>query len=75
MIKDSALWEAWEREQERTQPVDEERNFALFEVMYQHARSFDTFLRSDPLEGIEVKIRIAQALNVRPPSPTDRNQS
>ena len=72
MIKDIALWEAWERERQRSEPPDYERNCAIFEAMYEHARSFDTFRRSEPLEGIDVKIRIAQALNVRRPAGKDR---
>ena len=73
MIHNVALWEAWQRAEDRREPPNFEHNCAIFEAMYEHARSFDTFLRSDPLEGIEVKIRIAQALNVRPSAGTDRH--
>ncbi|MBI4479193.1 MAG: hypothetical protein HY651_04135 [Acidobacteria bacterium] len=72
MIKDVEFWEAWQRDQERSEPPDYKRNCAIFEAMYDHARSFDTFQCSDSLEGIDVKIRIAQALNVRPSARTDR---
>jgi hypothetical protein len=72
MIQNAAVLEAWERAYQRNHPPDYERNCAIIEAMYEHARSFDTFLRSDPLEGIEVKIRIAQAVNVRPSARADR---
>ncbi len=64
MIKDTALWHAWEDEFARSRPPDFHRNLALVESMLEHARKLGAFPRSDPLEGIEVKIRLARVLNV-----------
>jgi hypothetical protein len=64
MIKDTALWQAWEDEFVRSRPPDFHRNLALVESMFEHARMLGALPRSDPLEGIEVKIRLARALNV-----------
>jgi hypothetical protein len=65
MIKDVAFWEAWEREYSRKEPVDFARNLAVVNALYEEARRLGAFPPQDPLEGIEVKFRIAQALNVR----------
>jgi hypothetical protein len=72
MIKDVKYWEEWEREYIRSQPVDVARNIAIFDAMYQHARAIGAVPPADPMEGIEVKIRIARALNVHTPDPKDR---
>ena len=76
MIKDVALWEAWEREYLASEPVDIARNLALLDAMYEWARSLGVFPPTDPLEGIEVKIRMARILNHVPASSrTDRPES
>lgn len=72
MIKDPKLWRKWERELIANTPVDVERNFAIFEALCEHARELGVFRRADPLEGIEVKIRLAKALNVQTSPPADR---
>ena len=72
MIKDVAYWRAWEDEYLRKEPVDYARNVALIESMYEHARKLGVFPPADPLEGIEVKIRLAQALNAPTNSGTNR---
>jgi hypothetical protein len=63
MIKDVAFWEAWEREFLRNEPVDFARNLRLLDAMYEHARLLGVFPPADPLEGIEVKIRMARIFN------------
>ena len=75
MIKDAAFWEAWEDDFIRSRPADLARNTALLDAMYEQARAMGIFPLADPLEGIEVKIRIAQALNVRTTPRTDRTRS
>ena len=72
MIKDVALWEAWEREYLANEPVDFARNLALLDAMYELARLLGAFPPSDPLEGIEVKIQMARVLNVPETSRTNR---
>lgn len=46
-------------------PADYAANLRVFEALYEEARALGVFARSDPLEGIEDKIRLARALNVR----------
>jgi len=65
MIRDVAYWEAWEREYLRNQPVDFKRNLAIMDAMYEHARLLGAIPRSDPLEGLEVKIRLARVVNAQ----------
>lgn len=64
MIKDRAYWEAWEDRVILSQPADFNRNLALVESMYEHARKLGAFPTADPLEGIETKIWVARVVNV-----------
>ena len=72
MIKDAAYWQAWEAEYIRSQPVDYRQNLKVFDALYEYARKMGAFPPRDPLEGLETKIRMAQVLNGRAPSGTDR---
>lgn len=63
MIRNTEKWRRWETEQLRSDPVDVEANFAAFEAMLEHARAVGAFPRKDPLEGLDVAIRIARILN------------
>jgi len=72
MIKDRALWEKWEAQTVLSQPVEFQRNLRLLDAMYEHARALGAFPPADPLEGLETKIALAKALNVRPAAGTDR---
>ncbi len=72
MIKDKALWEAWEAQVLLSQPPDFRRNMRLLESMYEHARSLGVFPVADPLAGLEMKTRLARVLNVRTASGTNR---
>ena len=49
----------------RETPVDWAANFRLFAAMVQEARTVGALPPADPLEGIEVDIRLARALHVR----------
>ena len=61
MIRDVEKWEAWERDYTRSTPVDVQQNLRIAESMWELARSLGAIPAADPLEGIEHKIRIAQA--------------
>lgn len=63
MIKNREMWEAWEREYKRRTPVDPVENIRIAEGMFELARKLGKFPPSDPLQGIELKIRLAKALN------------
>ncbi len=74
VIKNVALWEAWERDYLRKESADFARNLALLDAMYEHARLLGAFPPCNPLEGLEVKIQMARVLNVPAASRTDRPQ-
>lgn len=68
VIKDPALWEKWERETQMSQPLDFYQNLRLLEAMYEEARTLGVMSTSPSPEGLESRIRLARALNVRTPS-------
>ena len=55
----------FERELIRGTPVDHARNRHLMEAGREVAIALGAWPPVDPLEGIDVKIRVARALNVR----------
>jgi len=63
MIKRGRELEAFERELIAGERVDVERNFRLVEAMYDEAVALGAFPPKDPLEGIEVDIRVAKVVN------------
>ena len=65
MIKDPALWEAWERETLWRQPADFRRNLRLLEAMYEEVRALGVMSVPQALEGLESRLRLARALNHR----------
>lgn len=58
----------FEREQIRRRPPNYRESLAIFEGLYEEARLLGVLPPSDPLEGIETDVRLARALNVRPPA-------
>ncbi len=72
MIKDRTYWTAWEAQGPLREPADFARNLRLLEAMLAHARSLGAFPPPDPLEGLEVRIRMARVLNVRTTTGTTR---
>jgi hypothetical protein len=67
MITDGKKWDAFETESIRADKPDILRNFLLVEAMYREAATLGAFPPKDPLEGIEVDIRIARVVNGVPP--------
>lgn len=65
--RDWQAWEAWEREYERSRPVDYERNLRIYSALYAQAVALGVLPRKDPLEGLDFKIRLARDLNVSRP--------
>ncbi|MBE3111720.1 MAG: hypothetical protein IMZ46_14640 [Acidobacteria bacterium] len=63
MVKNPEKLRAFEDERIRTEKVDVERNFRIVDALYDEARMLGVLPPKDPLEGIEVKIRIARAVN------------
>ena len=71
VIRDVALWQAWEDEFVLRRTVDFERNLNLVDSMLEHARIVGAFPLPDPLVGLDVKIRLARVVNVPTTSGTD----
>jgi hypothetical protein len=65
MLKRNSLLEAFEKEQMRSSKPDFFKNLRIFEGLYEEAKLLGVFPLKDPLEGIEVDIRLAKVLNVR----------
>ncbi|MBC7344088.1 MAG: hypothetical protein H5U03_01425 [Clostridia bacterium] len=63
-----ALVEAFEKEQMRQEPPDYFRNLQIVEALLQEATLLGVFPLEDPLEGIDVDIRLARVINVHTPS-------
>ncbi len=62
MIKGSQF-QAFERERIKKEKLDVQRNFRIVEALYEEAAAPGIFPLKNPLEGIEVDIRIAAAVN------------
>ena len=63
MIKDAKLLAAFEEDRIRTEKLNHTKALALFEAMWQEGLALGVLPLEDPLEGIEVDIRIARILN------------
>lgn len=63
MVKNRRLFEKFERNFIRKEPVDYERNIRIFSEMLTFAKEMGKMPPSDPLEGIDVDIKYARAIN------------
>jgi hypothetical protein len=63
MIKNSGLLEQFEREELKKENLDYESALEIFEGMWLEGMALGVLPLNDPLEGIEVDIRIARMLN------------
>ncbi|MBW1803397.1 MAG: hypothetical protein JRJ85_22035 [Deltaproteobacteria bacterium] len=63
MIKDSELLERFEREELKKEHHDYASALRIFEGMWLEGISLGVLPLKDPLEGIDVDIRIARMLN------------
>jgi hypothetical protein len=67
MVKRPDLLEAFERAQIRNTPPDYFWNLRICEALYEEAKALGYFPLKNPLEGIEMDIRLAKVLNVSTP--------
>jgi hypothetical protein len=65
MIRNANLLKKFETEQIQRRKPDYFQNLRIFESLYNEAINLGIFPLKDPLEGIEVDIALAKALNVR----------
>jgi hypothetical protein len=63
MVKNPKKLQAFEAERIRAEKVDIEQNFRIVDALYEEARLLGVLPSKDPLEGIEVKVRIARVVN------------
>jgi hypothetical protein len=64
MIKNSEKLQAFEAARISAEKVDVEQNLRILDALYEEALMLGALPPKDPLEGIEVKIRIAKAVNL-----------
>jgi len=63
VVNNTDKLQAFEAARIRAEKVDVEQNFRILDALYEEAVMLGAFTPADPLEGIEVKIRIAKAIN------------
>ena len=63
MVKDGRTVEKFMRKLAAREPVDIEKNFAIYAALHRYAVATGKLPPADPLEGIEDDIRLAAALN------------
>ena len=65
MVKNPDILYAFEKALAREETPDHANNLRVFEALFEEACRLGVFPLKEPLEGIEVDIRVARALNVR----------
>ncbi|MCK4420231.1 hypothetical protein KAW18_00795 [candidate division WOR-3 bacterium] len=63
MIKNSKQLRDFEREYEKKQNRDLDEKYKILDAMYREAKYLGVFPLKNPLEGIEVDIKIAKVVN------------
>ena len=63
MIKNSKQLRDFEREYEKKQNRDLDEKYKILDAMYREAKYLGVFPLKNPLEGIEVDIKIAKVIN------------
>lgn len=63
MIKDIKYWEDFEKKLIADSKPDYLKNLEIFKLMLQHAKAVGAIPLKNPLEGIEIDIKIAKMLN------------
>ncbi|RLF74624.1 hypothetical protein DRN39_08435 [Thermococci archaeon] len=63
MIKDQKLWDQFERELLKKEELSLEQKYRILNSMLREALNLGILPLEDPLEGIEVDIKIARIVN------------
>lgn len=63
MIKDQKLWDQFERELLKKEEFSLEQKYRILNSMLREALNLGILPLEDPLEGIEVDIKIARIVN------------
>ncbi len=72
MMRNVSLLKAFERDLIRNLPADYRQNVPVFEALYHEARTLGILPLKNPLDGIEVDLRLARVLNARRTAREDR---
>lgn len=64
MIREPKKVREFEYAQLRRRAVDYRENLRIVEALYEEARALKVFPPSNPLDGIEVDLKLARVLNV-----------
>ena len=65
MIKDTKTLNAFEIALARQEPVNYRRNLEIFEALYHEARLLGVLPPKNPLDGIDVDVRLAKVMHAR----------
>lgn len=63
MVKNAKKLQAFEASRVMAEKVDVEQNLRILDALYEEAVMLGALPPKDPLEGLEVKIRIAKTVN------------
>lgn len=69
MIINRAEVEKFEKERTRTEKADVQKNLAILNALYDEAVALGVFPAKDPLEGLDVVLKIARVVNHVPTAP------
>jgi len=63
VVKNAKKLQAFEALRAGAEKVDVEQNLRILDALYEEALMLGALPPKDPLEGIEVKVRVAKAVN------------
>lgn len=66
MIKNERILKKFEDDFKRQEKMDLEEKYRILDAMYEEAVALGVFPPEDPLEGIDVKIKLARVMNSVP---------
>ena len=63
MIKNASMFDDFEKSLLRSRKPDPAKNFGIVEALYEEAIALGAIPLKDPLDGIDVDIKIAKVIN------------
>lgn len=63
MIKDNSELKKFERDFIKNSNISLEKKYKILDSLYKEARTLGKFKSDNPLDGIELKIKIARVIN------------
>ena len=74
MIINRKEWEKFERELLRNKQVDLAKNISIVNALYEEAVALGVLPHKDPLDGIDVVLKIARVVNYVPEAPGEDSE-